>query len=695
MLRSQLNKIESSLWRAADQLRANSKLTASEYSMPVLGLIFLRHAYNRFLLVEKQINKDRPSHPQRGVLPVSKSDYISKKALYLPEESRFNYLEKLPEGTALGEKISRAMKLIEDENANLKGILPTDYEKFSDELLRELIREFSRDEIKNAEGDVFGKIYEYFLNNFAMTGAQEGGEFFTPLSLVQTIVNVIEPNHGIIFDPACGSAGMFVQSGHFIEEAGLKPEKRVTFFGQEKTETNTRLAKMNMAVHGLEAKIVEGNSFYEDKHNLVGKCDFVMANPPFNVDGVDKEKDSVKNDARLPFGLPKNDNANYLWIQYFYSYLNENGRAGFVMASSASDAGHSEKEIRKQIVETGAVDVMIAIGTNFFYTRTLPCTLWFFDRKKEKDETLKDRTLMLDVRNIFRVVTRKINDFSPEQSNNIKAIVGLYRGDSDTFLTTVQSYFNSLRQFLTEVGDNGSSFMELFSSYYDQLKPLCEENKLFAKEFEALQKVSLQIEVTAFIESLKGINSENLDSKLDNNSLNIHLHEEFVRYSTLVSNALNMRHNINENVKNLLQLSDSVQKEIKQNNATNGLIPATWKASEVKKKSNEIELSKNNLFESIKQAKYFLHEIKWLQSRFSNAIYNDVQGLCKVVTVDEIAANDYSLTPGRYVGVSPRLEDDFDFTEKLKAIHNELASLNDGASRLAETISQKFQEICL
>jgi type I restriction enzyme M protein len=693
MLRSQLNNIESSLWNIADQLRANSKLTASEYSMPVLGLIFLRHAYNRFLLIEQQINKDRPSHPQRGLLPVSKSDYIAKKALYLPEESRFDYLEKLPEGTTLGEKISHAMKLIEDENENLKGVLPIDYEKFSDDLLRELIRELSGDKIKNAEGDVFGRIYEYFLNNFAMTGAQEGGEFFTPLSLVQTIVNVIEPNHGIIFDPACGSAGMFVQSGHFIEESGLEPEKSVTFFGQEKTETNTRLAKMNMAVHGLEGKIVEGNSFYDYNNELVGNCDFVMANPPFNVDSVDKKK--IVNDSRLPFGIPKNDNANYLWIQYFYSYLNENGRAGFVMASSASDAGHSEKEIRKQIVETGAVDVMIAIGTNFFYTRTLPCTLWFFDRNKEKDEALKDRTLMLDVRNIYRVVTRKINDFSPEQSSNIKAIVGLYRGDSVTFLTTVKSYFDSLRQFLTEVGDNSSKFIVVFSSFYDKLKPHCEENNLFAKEFEVVQKVSLQTEVTAFSDSLKEINSENLDFNFDNISLNIHLHDEFVRFSTLVSNALNMRHNINENVKNLLQLSDSIQKEIKLNNATKGFIQGDWKASEIKKKINEIELSKNNLFESIKQAKYFHYEIKWLQSRFPDAVYNDVSGLCKVVTIEEIEANDYSLTPGKYVGVSPKDEDNFDFTEKLKAIHLELSALNDEASKLAETISQKFQDTIL
>jgi type I restriction enzyme M protein len=450
---------------------------------------------------------------------------------------------------------------------------------------------------------------------------------------------------------------------------------------------------MNMAVHGLEGKIVEGNSFYDYNNELVGNCDFVMANPPFNVDSVDKKK--IVNDSRLPFGIPKNDNANYLWIQYFYSYLNESGRAGFVMASSASDAGHSEKEIRKQIVETGAVDVMIAIGTNFFYTRTLPCTLWFFDRNKEKNETLKDRTLMLDVRNIFRVVTRKINDFSPEQSSNIKAIVGLYRGDSYTFLTTVQSYFQSLKQFLIEISVNSSGFIELFSSFYDQLKPHCEVNILFAKEFKALQKVSLQTEVTALIDSLKGINSENLDSKLDNNSLNIHLHEEFRRYSTLVSKALNLKHNINENVKVILLLSESIQKEVKLNNGKNGFIPGDWKVSEIKKKCSEIELNKNILFESMKLAKYFLYEIKWLQSKFPEAVYNDVSGLCKVVTIEEISANDYSLTPGRYVGVATKEEDDFDYAEKLKAIHFELSALNEEASKLAEIISKNFEDLGL
>jgi len=382
----QLKKLEAELWKAADQLRANSKLTASEYSMPVLGLIFLRHAFNRFEKAKVTIEQELPVHPKRGRRPITKKDFEERNAMFLPEQAQFHYLVNLPENIDIGEAIDNAMKLIEDEYDNLKGVLPKNFSIFSKDLLRELLRIFNKEVLQKAEGDLFGKIYEYFLNKFAMTGAQEGGEFFTPMSLVQTIVNVIEPDHGIVFDPACGSAGMFVQTGYFIENEGLRPAEKVTFYGQEKAELNTKLAKMNLAVHGLEGNIQEGNTFYEDKHSLIGNVDFLMANPPFNVDGVDKEKDIVKRDPRLVLEnkviMPKNDNANYLWILYFYNYLKPTGRAGFVMASSASDAGHSEKDIREKLVKTGAVDVMMAIGNNFFYTRSLPCTLWFFDRGK-------------------------------------------------------------------------------------------------------------------------------------------------------------------------------------------------------------------------------------------------------------------------------------------------------------------------
>lgn len=310
-------------------------------------------------------------------------------------------------------------------------MLPKEYTIFEDIVLEDLLRIFSREALKNANGDVFGRIYEYFLMKFAMQGAQDSGEFFTPPSLVRTIVNVIEPKHGIVFDPACGSAGMFVQSSYFIERLGLDTSHRVTFFGQEKTATTIKLAKMNLAVHGLEGNIIEANTFYDDVHTLFGKCHYVMANPPFNVDMVDAER--VKNDRRLPFGLPsvnknkKVSNGNYLWISYFYSYLNEKGRAGFVMSSQASSAGRGEMEVRRKIVETSHVDVMISIRSNFFYTRAVPCELWFFDT--DKPENLQEKVLMIDARNIYRKVTRKIYDFTPEQLKNITAIVWLYRGE--------------------------------------------------------------------------------------------------------------------------------------------------------------------------------------------------------------------------------------------------------------------------
>ncbi|HPR32653.1 MAG TPA: N-6 DNA methylase [Prolixibacteraceae bacterium] len=450
MTGDQLKQLENQLWEAADQLRANSKLTATEYSFPVLGIIFLRHAYNRFVTAKAIIEENLPVHPQRGRRPINKDDFQHAKAIFLPEKSRWNYLASLPEGEDLGDVLDEAMRSIEAEYEVLLDVLPKSYSLFEKDLLHSLIRIFNTELLNNVQGDVFGRIYEYFLNKFAMSGAQEGGEFFTPPSLVNTIVNIIEPNHGTVLDPACGSAGMFVQTGHFIEEEGFNPAEKVTFFGQEKADTNTKLSKMNMAVHGLDASILQGNTFYEDKHALIGKCDFVMANPPFNVDGVDKSKDAVKKDKRLPFGLPNNDNANYLWIQYFYSYLNPTGRAGFVMASSASDAGHSEKLIREKLVKTGAVDVMVSIGTKFFYTRSLPCTLWFFDRAKEKDAARKDKTLMLDLREVYRKVSSNLHDFTPEHLKNIHALVALYRGNSKPYHKAVEDYTQQSNEALQQ-----------------------------------------------------------------------------------------------------------------------------------------------------------------------------------------------------------------------------------------------------
>ncbi|HEX3036480.1 MAG TPA: class I SAM-dependent DNA methyltransferase [Thermodesulfobacteriota bacterium] len=415
------NEIEKRLWESADQLRANSKLKSSEYSVPVLGLIFLRFADYKFTIAKDDIEKQhRDAGSRRGI---SKADYQARGVLYLPEVARFSYLLNLPEGENIGRAINDAMRAIEGENEDLKDVLPKTYNRLENDVLVTLLKIFSSVPM-NIEGDVFGKIYEYFLGKFAMAEGQRGGEFFTPTSIVKLIVEVIEPYHGRIYDPACGSGGMFVQSAKFVERHKKNPSAEISVYGQEKTAETVRLCKMNLAVHGLSGDVRQGNTYYEDIHNATGKFDFVMANPPFNVNGVDKQK--VRDDKRFLYGVPKPDNANYLWIQVFLSTLNEKGRAGFVMANSASDARQSELEIRKKIIDDHVVDVMIAIGSNFFYTVTLPCTLWFFDRGKRNTDR-KDKVLFIDARNIYRQVDRAHREFTPGQVEFIANIVRLYR----------------------------------------------------------------------------------------------------------------------------------------------------------------------------------------------------------------------------------------------------------------------------
>lgn len=415
------NVLEKQLWEAADQLRANSSLTAQEYSRPVLGLIFLKYADHRFTIAHEKFNQANVSDRR----PISKNDYQAEGVMYLPEESRYSYLIRQPEGSDIGRLLNQSMDAIEAENEDLKGILPRQYNNFENQLLFEVLKIFNSIPM-DVEGDVFGKIYEYFLSKFAATEGRGGGEFFTPTSIVKLIVNFIQPFHGRIYDPACGSGGMFVQSAHFVEEHNKRPSDELSVFGVEAKETNLRHGKMNLAVHGLSGDIRLGNTYYEDPHNSLNRFDFVMANPPFNVNGVDKER--IKDDPRYAMGIPRNDNANYLWIQDFYSALNENGRAGFVMANSASDAGQSELEIRKKLIESGHVDVMVAISSNFFYTVTLPVTLWFLD--KGKPEWRKDKVLFIDARNLYSQVDRAHRDFETDQLDWLKYIVFAYRCES-------------------------------------------------------------------------------------------------------------------------------------------------------------------------------------------------------------------------------------------------------------------------
>ena len=464
-----IRKLESDLWESADLLRSGSKLTANQYCMPVLGLIFLRYAYSRFKMVEAEILKNRPSRGGR-VMPVEASDFAAKSALFLPKEAQYEYLVNLPENivsaglvnseghalNSLGEVVNNAMQLIEQQSEQLTGVLPKSYTDFSDELLAELLRIFNNNALDEVGGDVIGRIYEYFLNKFAKNIASDDGVFFTPKSLVKMIVNIIEPKQGVLLDCACGSGGMFVQSGDFVNAAGMNANSTMTFYGQEKVEYNAQLCLMNMAVHGLTGVIKSGdeaNTFYHDAHNLDGCCDYIMANPPFNVDKVKAE--SCESAGRLPFGMPsvnKNKevgNANYLWISYFYSYLNEHGRAGFVMASSATDSQGKDKDIREQLVKTGNVDVMISVGNNFFYTKSLPCSLWFFD--KAKNEAIRDKVLFIDARNYYTVVDRTLNEWSDWQLKNLNAIVWLYRGEKDKYRKLVNEYYryiNTMQEYI-------------------------------------------------------------------------------------------------------------------------------------------------------------------------------------------------------------------------------------------------------
>ena len=436
--------LEKRLWEAADQLRANSGLTSAQYSTPVLGLIFLRFAETRFAKRRNELEKTAASGRRAASRIDEPAAYHAEGVVYLTPNARFDQLLNLPEGANVGQKINEAMADIEKHNPQLAGVLPRTYQIFNSMLLKELLKKVS--EIPaSLDYDAFGRIYEYFLGEFARTEGQKGGEFFTPSSIVRLIVQILEPYHGRVLDPACGSGGMFVQSARFVQEHRKNPSAELSLHGQERVGATVALSRMNLAVHGLEGDIRESNSYYDDEHNSTGNFDFVLANPPFNVNAVDKDrlKDAVGKNRRYPFGLPRTDNGNYLWIQLFYSALSKKGRAGFVMANSASDARSSEQELRKQLIEARAVDVMVAVGPTFFYTVSLPCTLWFFDKGKGNCAVggssgatpllRQDTVLFLDARHIYRQVDRALRDWTPAQISFVANIVRLYRGEELDF----------------------------------------------------------------------------------------------------------------------------------------------------------------------------------------------------------------------------------------------------------------------
>lgn len=609
-----IRKLEADLWESADLLRAGSKLTSSQYCMPVLALLFLRYAYSRFKMVEAKLLKNRPSRGGRVML-VEPSDFAAKSALYLPREAQFDYLVNLSDDQPLGEAVNHAMTLVEEQSEQLTGILPKSYTMFSDELLRELLRIFNNKTLDEIGGDVIGRIYEYFLSKFAKAVASDDGVFFTPKSLVKMLVNVLEPKQGVMLDPACGSGGMFVQTGDFVNAGGMNANTQMTFYGQEKVEYNAQLCLMNMAVHGLNGRIVSGdeaNSFYHDAHNLAGKCDYVMANPPFNVDKVKSESASAA--GRLPFGLPgvnaktkEIGNANYLWISYFYAYLNDHGRAGFVMASSATDSANKDRDIREKLILTGDVDVMVSVGNNFFYTLSLPCSLWFFDKAKRLEN--KNRVLFIDARNYFTVVDRTLNEWSEWQLKNLQAIVHLYRGEQDKYKILIREYWNALSEH-AERHDN-ASWHDPDMTFDKALGVLNSEEEMYKKYIKDQQDT---------LKKTKG--------KKDKDELK-------------------------------------------------AIIAA-----------NEAELAYTL------ETKDMVNEAIWLTSKFGlDGEYQDVLGLCKIATIDEISEKNYSLTPGAYVGVAEVEDDGVDFHKRMNEIHTELASLNAEANVLMSEIMKEWETL--
>ena len=662
-----IRKLETELWEAADLLRADSKVTSQEYCMPVLGLIFLRYAYSRFKFVEGEILKNRPMRNGR-VLPVSADDFKAKSAIFLPEEARYDYLLNLPDNTDMGQAINRAMELIEEQSVQLKGILPKSYTILQNDLLRDLLRIFNNSAFNEIKDDVIGRIYEYFLNKFAPAVASDDGMFFTPKSLVRMIVNVIEPKRGTVLDPACGSGGMFVASADFTEQYGANANTAMTFFGQEKVDYNAKLCIMNMAVHGLNAKIVSGdeaNSFYHDAHNLEGSCDYVMANPPFNVDKVKSE--TAQNAGRLPFGLPgvnKNKeigNANYLWISYFHAYLNETGRAGFVMASSATDSQGKDKDIREKLVATGDVDVMISVGNNFFYTKSLPCTLWFFDKAKKSEN--KDKVLFIDARNYYTAVDRTLNEWSEWQMKNLNAIVWLYRGETEKYAKLLEEYHRVLTEKIYDVLDCSQHLCDLLPS---------NQNVVF-KTVIADMRTMLEKGVT--------VNE----------------------YSEVVDALTVLRKASDESEGNTITSCE------KMNRDERNILAQALNNSNYREYEKRIEMAAGINASLIEDAKKIILDALWLHDKFGEGEYKDILGLCKLadrrkvqknedgteIVIDEIAEKGYSLTPGAYVGVVPVEDDGVDFAARMAEIHSELLALQAESNELMETISKNMKEMGL
>ena len=683
-----IEAIEKRLWGAADTLRANSTYASNEYFLPVMGLVFLRYAYSRYLSVRDDIEANLPTRGGKK-RALTKEDFSQKSAIYLRPNAQFDHLVALPDSEDRAKAVIIAMDSIEADYESLRGALPkSEYQELDNDVLGQLLRTLNPDELKQVSGDVFGRIYEYFLTQFADDKAHDDGEFFTPVSLVSLIAHVLEPDCGTVLDPACGSGGMFVQSARTVEEHGQHPTEQLTFRGIEKNATTIRLARMNLAVHGLEGDIRQAITYYEDPHELLGKADYLMANPPFNVDEIDADK--IKTDPRLPFGLPgvnknnKVSSGNYVWISYFYSYLNETGRAGFVMSSQASSAGSGEAKVRQKLVETGDVEAMIAIRSNFFYTRTVPCELWFLNRARP--EAHRDKVLMIDARNIYRQVTRKIYDFSPEQQQNILAIIHLYRGETERFLNLV---FNYLQRILEEAHacfkiKDGETIHPL----PDFVNALTQLHDLFAPSLKTLPKNGQHTETlaeynkarTAFPKAIEQFRTAITETAQDTST---NLNKQVAEFAPLIKTS----HDLSERTDSLYKLAIRVTDICETSSTINN-------RSTITRARRTADEARKIAVEQLNQVHYFYQQAQWLIRRFPEAKLCDVEGLVKLVDRAEIEANDWSLTPGRYVGVAPEEEDEnFDFAETLREIHEEIEELNIEAVSLAATIKRNFEAL--
>ena len=686
-----IEAIEKRLWSAADTLRANSNYASNEYFMPVMGLVFLRHAYSRYLAVKDEIVATLPT--RGGKAPeLTKKDFSRKSAIFLQPKAQFDYMVSLKDGDDRAKAIIHAMESIEKDYETLRGVLPKkEYRELDNEILGQLLRSLNPEELKKVTGDVFGRIYEYFLTQFADQKAHDGGEFFTPVSLVSLIANVLEPKRGTVLDPACGSGGMFVQSARFVEKLHQNPTDKLNFYGLEKNGMTINLAKMNLTVHGLVGNIKKAITYYDDPHNLYRKADFVMANPPFNVDEIDADK--IKNDPRLPFGLPgvnkkaKVSNGNYVWISYFYSYLTEQGRAGFVMSSQASSAGRGEAKVREKLIESGHVDIMIAIRSNFFYTRTVPCELWFFN--KAKPEQFKNKVLMIDARNIFRKVTRKIYDFSPEQLQNILSIIWLYRGESKRFHDLVVNYISAMFNEATQSLELIHDYQTVFGNLNKELQSFLPTLPKDGKQAETLK------ELADCLQAYKS--GRQAFAKL--------AQENSVWWEKQNKGAVNLIKTLKE-IEPLAEENNKLIKEAEVKyrlinylidiclNTYNAKENDKWNIREIVNLKKQTEGARDTVVKQLKLVRYFHRQAEWLMERFPEEKLCDVEGLVKLVEKAELKENDWSLTPGRYVGVAPEEEDpDFDFSETMRTIHVELDSLNIQATELAKKISENFKKL--